>query len=235
MKELFYQRYVSSGQAGYSGATGEGSPYFDFLYESFFSVLDKGINILDIGCGRGEQLLYLNKKGFTNLKGVDVSREQVELAPKINGIQISEGDLISYARQVEPGFFDVIIAKDIFEHLSLEELFDLGQELKRILKKGGTIVGHVPNSDGIFGMKIRYGDLTHVQAFNEKSLKQLFRTLGFDHIKAIEDKPRSANLIKKFARHMLWQLFTFQFRLLNYVESGEWRIILSSNLTFFVS
>ena len=235
MKELFYQRYVSSGQAGYSGATSDGSPYFDFLYESFFSGLDKGINILDIGCGRGEQLLYLNKKGFTNLKGVDVSREQVDLAPKINGIQISEGDLISYARQAEPDFFDVIIAKDIFEHLSLEELFNLGQELKRILKKGGTIVGHVPNSDGIFGMKIRYGDLTHVQAFNEKSLKQLFRTLGFDHIRAIEDKPRSANLIKKIARHILWQLFTFQFRVLNYVESGEWRIILSSNLTFFVS
>ena len=162
-------------------------------------------------------------------------RVRTAIAPKINGIQISEGDLISYARQAEPDFFDVIIAKDIFEHLSLEELFNLGQELKRILKKGGTIVGHVPNSDGIFGMKIRYGDLTHVQAFNEKSLKQLFRTLGFDHIRAIEDKPRSANLIKKIARHILWQLFTFQFRVLNYVESGEWRIILSSNLTFFVS
>lgn len=234
MKE-FYGKYVSSGQSGYSENAHIGSPYFDFLFKIFFSKQEKQISILDIGCGRGDFLLYLNNQGFIDLHGVDISKEQVALAPKIQEIQIREGDLIEYTKGIGAAFFDVIIAKDIFEHLSLEELTSLGKELKRILKKEGTIVGHVPNADGIFGMKIKYGDLTHMHAFNEKSLNQLFRFLGFNKIKVIEDIPRSSGFFKKMARITLWKVLTLQYRILNYVESGEWKILLSSNITFFVS
>ncbi|MBS1665954.1 MAG: methyltransferase domain-containing protein [Bacteroidetes bacterium] len=235
MKEVFYDKYVSSGQAGHTDAVESESTYYDFLNKLFFSQKDRGIKILDIGCGSGGFLLYLKSKGFGNLYGVDVSREQVDLAKKRGDLNIQEGDLIGYTEQAEPAFFDVVIAKDIFEHLTLEELYRLGKALKRVLKAGGTIIGHVPNANGIFGMKIRYGDLTHVHAFNEKSLNQLFKALGFQAVSVIEDKPRSAGFIKNMVRRALWELLTFRYRLLHYIETGEKKIVLSSNISFLVS
>ncbi len=234
MKEYFYEKYVSSGQAGNEKNEIGKQPYFDFLFKCFFSEHKRDSNILDIGCGSGELLVYLKSKNFINLHGVDFSKEQVALAHENDRTYIEQGDLMEYAKNTGDGVYDVIIAKDIFEHLPLQELFFLAKELKRILKKGGTIVGHVPNANGIFGMKIRYGDLTHVQAFNEKSLNQLFRTVGFDHVRVIEDKPRSSGYFKTICRSFFWELFTLQFRLLHYVETGEKRIALSSNITFFV-
>jgi 2-polyprenyl-3-methyl-5-hydroxy-6-metoxy-1,4-benzoquinol methylase len=235
MKEYLYDKYVSSGQAGNSKSKSDKQPYFRFLNKHTFCNLKRDINILDIGCGNGDFLVYLRSKYFLNLYGVDVSQEQIDLASQNKLTNVVQGDLMDYAKNAPDAFFDVIIAKDILEHLTLQELFTLGKELKRVLRMGGTIIGHVPNANGVFGMKIRYGDLTHVQAFNEKSLNQLFKTIGFDEIKVVEDKPMSSGLFKSVARNILWELITFQFRFLHYIESGEKRIALSSNLTFFVS
>jgi 2-polyprenyl-3-methyl-5-hydroxy-6-metoxy-1,4-benzoquinol methylase len=235
MKNYLYEKYVSSGQAGDAKNETGKQAYFDFLYKCIFAGQARDINILDVGCGSGPLLMYLQEKKFTNLYGVDISEEQIELAKQKNLRNIVQGDLIEYTKKGANAFFDVIIAKDILEHLTLEELFTLGKELKRILKKEGTIVGHVPNANGIFGMKIKYGDLTHVHAFNEKSLNQLFRTFGFDQIRVIEDKPKSASFIKSIIRRLLWELLTFQFRIINYIESGERYVALSCNITFFVS
>ena len=235
MKEVLYDKYVSSGQAGHADAVESESIYYHFLNKLIFIHQDKGINILDIGCGSGGFLLYLKSKGFSNLFGVDVSAEQVALAKKRGDLDIQEGDLIAYTEKADAAFFDVIIAKDIFEHLTLDELYRLGKELKRVLKPGGMIIGHVPNANGIFGMKIRYGDLTHVHAFNEKSLNQLFRALGFHGVRVIEDKPRSAGFIKNLIRRVMWEVLTFGYRLLHYIETGERKIALSSNISFLVS
>jgi len=235
MKDQFYDKYVSSGQADNAENDNVPVPYFDFLFDHFFKDRHRDIRILDIGCGSGDLLLYLKRRSFTALHGIELSKEQVELAYKRDLHEVVSGDLMEYVKSSETAFFDVIIAKDILEHLELNELFLLVGELKRILKKGGTIVGHVPNANGIFGMKIRYGDITHAAAFNEKSLSQLFRTVGFEHIRVVEDRPRSANLLKKWFRGCMWSLLTFRYRLINYIESGEKKIALSRNITFFVN
>ncbi|MFB3188415.1 class I SAM-dependent methyltransferase [Staphylococcus pseudintermedius] len=63
-------------------------------YKSLFNNYPK--TILDIGCGQGESLEYLNKKGnhSRNLVGIDYSRESLEAA-KNKGIsaQFIEGDI----------------------------------------------------------------------------------------------------------------------------------------------
>ena len=43
---------------------------------------DKDAAILDIGCGVGFFLWFLQKNGFTNTSGIDVSPEQVKVAAK---------------------------------------------------------------------------------------------------------------------------------------------------------
>lgn len=83
---------------------------------------------------------------------------------------------------------------------------------------GGRLIVHVPNAQGIFGMRVRYGDLTHERAFSPKSIKQLLRTAGFSNIQVFEDKP----IVHGFAslcRRLLWTALTLVPRLLLLTES----------------
>ena len=50
---------------------------------------DRDGKILDIGCGSGQFLYFLRKKGYTQAKGVDVDKTQVEIA-KALGLDAEE-------------------------------------------------------------------------------------------------------------------------------------------------
>ena len=41
---------------------------------------DKNTPVLDLGCGPGNFLFLMEKRGYTNLTGVDLSGEQIEMA-----------------------------------------------------------------------------------------------------------------------------------------------------------
>jgi cyclopropane fatty-acyl-phospholipid synthase-like methyltransferase len=56
---------------------------------------------------------------------------------------------------------------DVIEHLTRQELFDLLDSVYRVLAPGGVCLVHVPNAEGLYGMRIRYGDFTHELAFSE--------------------------------------------------------------------
>ena len=62
------------------------------LLERFNGILspDKSALILDIDCGIGFFLWYLQKNNFTNEVGIDVSTEQVEVVKRfgINGVRL---------------------------------------------------------------------------------------------------------------------------------------------------
>ena len=45
---------------------------------------DKGAAILDVGCGRGEFLRFLQVEGYVNCEGIDLAEEQVEQSKRWN-------------------------------------------------------------------------------------------------------------------------------------------------------
>lgn len=51
--------------------------------EKFLLSLDKGIKILDIGCGYGRTLQFLHDLGFKDLTGFDISSDYIKHAKKI--------------------------------------------------------------------------------------------------------------------------------------------------------
>ena len=89
----------------------------------------------------------------------------------------------------------------------------------RILKPGGRCIAHVPNAEGLFGMRIRYGDMTHENAFTPKSAHQLFTTIGFEKVECHEDRPVIHN-VKSLVRRIIWDVFTLVPRLLLTAETG---------------
>ncbi len=229
-KDHLYDTYLSSGQAkDYSGKQNpfkENAPYVENLIKKHFG--NKNAKIVDLGCGSGMYLYFLQKNGYLNSHGCDISEEQIKSAESIGIQNVTKQSVEKYVENLTEKA-DAFLLIDIIEHLPSNFTFELLQGIQSKLKEGGKVVVHVPNGEGIFGMKIRYGDYTHETAFTSTSLRQIFKSLGFSDITFYEDKPviySASSLI----RRIMWDVLTFPYRLLNLAESGNRRSILSRNI-----
>jgi SAM-dependent methyltransferase len=237
-KEILYQSYLSSGHVRYTGGSAEEflrgrRAYLQSIIRKHFPS-NRESRVLDIGCGHGALLYFLRREGFNNLRGTDGSREQVELSRRleITGVELGEGE--EFLRACAGESVDVVALFDVLEHLTRQEAFELVLEVRRVLSPGGLCIGHVPNAGGIFGSLIRYGDLTHEQAFTAASIRQMFGALGFSETRCFEDKP-VVHGVTSLGRRVLWELGTAPFRLLYSAETGGTGPILSQNLLFLAT
>lgn len=233
-KFRLYNAYVSSDQAG---GKIEDSPekmfrprkaYLTHIISSHLPA-DRNANILDIGCGHGAFLYFLSKAGYRNVSGIDISAEQIELAHKLGVKEARLGNLTGLLGEVGDGSVDVVLVMDVLEHLTKDELLHTLDEIRRVLKGDGMCIAHVPNAEGLYGMRIRYGDMTHEQAFTPTSARQVFRTVGFSKVSCYEDKP-VIHGVKSFARRLIWDAGTFYHRVLLKAETGGTSAVLSQNM-----
>ena len=231
-KQRLYDAYVSSGQAGDSASQ---NALLDARGPSIRAMIarhvpaDRNVRIVDLGCGYGPCVHFLKEAGYQNIQGFDGSAEQVELAHRLGIREVEQQDIHSYLENVTPESVDVVLLMDVLEHLEMQELFDTLDNVHRTLRGGGRVIAHVPNAEGIFGMRIRYGDLTHENAFTPKSAHQLFSTVGFRRVASFEDRP-NVHGIKSALRRGIWELGTLPFRVLQAAETGQTRFVLSQNM-----
>ncbi|MGA7885800.1 MAG: class I SAM-dependent methyltransferase [Acidobacteriaceae bacterium] len=234
-KEVLYKSYVSSGQAPERGNSSAAqfrhrADYLESTIRDHFPA-DRASRILDIGCGHGVLLYVLQQMGYGNIRGVDGSAEQVEFAKRLGVAGVELGDGMTFLRQCGSESVDVVCLFDVLEHLTRQEAFDLIVEVRRVLSPGGVCIGHAPNAEGIFGARVRHGDLTHEQAFTPKSINQMFRALQFEDIRCFEHKP-VVHGIKSMLRRFVWEVTTVPFRIMLIAEMGVGGHILSQNLLF---
>jgi 2-polyprenyl-3-methyl-5-hydroxy-6-metoxy-1,4-benzoquinol methylase len=110
-----------------------------------------GMRVLDVGCGRGEVVLYCARKGIEAV-GVDYSQEVLDIAEHAKRTHTNEeqgrmkficGDVKSLEAE-EP--FDRVFMLDFVEHLYDWELNEVFQICKKLLKPEGQIIIHtLPN------------------------------------------------------------------------------------------
>jgi 2-polyprenyl-3-methyl-5-hydroxy-6-metoxy-1,4-benzoquinol methylase len=206
----------------------EHSRYFNEVTIRRAAITSKEAVILDLGCGYGRLLLTLERLGYPNLRGVDVSEEQVRLAGELGLPCVTRNDALSFLRDIQEGEIDVVFALDILEHLPKENLIDLVSAVYRVLKPGGRFVIHVPNGQAIFSGSIVYGDLTHQTAFTQTSMRQLLRVGGFDQISCHEDRP-IVHGAKSLFRNLAWRVIRLAFAFIYLVETASGSILLSQN------
>ena len=137
----------------------DGAQYFSedrtapkFIYAVKISGLTQGDSALDIGCGRGDLMMALAKKG-ADVTGIDYSKDALEIAQKAidkqpvekkNKLRVlhSNATALNFSDQT----FDYIFMTDIVEHLYPSELQRCFKECKRVLKPKGKLVIHTaPN------------------------------------------------------------------------------------------
>ena len=112
-----------------------------------------GMQVIDIGCGRGEILLHCAQRGARSW-GLDYAREAVVLTRELLGASAGalERDLIGVqqANAAQLPFAseraDLVFMLDVVEHLYPDELKAALDEAWRILRPGGRLVVHtMPN------------------------------------------------------------------------------------------
>lgn len=204
-------------------------PYFRQLIRRHIPV-DRNVDILELGCGHGALLHALQKAGYTRARGVDGSVEQVEAARRLGVTRVTQGDVISALGSTSTASQDVVIAFDLIEHLTKQELIAFVDEVHRVLRAGGCWIIHAPNGESPFGGKMRYGDFTHELAFTRTSLTQLLKASGFSAVDCFEDRP-VVHGIKSFVRAGLWRIIRAGLWCYIAVETGETdrRAIFSQN------
>lgn len=152
--------------------------------------------ILDVGCGDGTVLDFLQKKLSVKGVGIDISENAVKLA-KAKGLNVA----VYNSEEKFPfknNTFDAVFWGDNMEHL-----FDpqsCAKEIKRVLKKNGRLILSCPNM-GYWRYRIHYlikGCLpdtewtglppwqwAHIRFFNIKIIKDFLKSCGFEKINKV--------------------------------------------------
>ena len=136
---------------------------------------DRATRLLEVGCGPGYLLQALKERGFSRLEGIDLSPANVALSRErfgLEGVVAADADAFLASRR---GRYDVVVLKDILEHVEKAGLSEFVARLGSALAPGGRLIVQVPNMHWVAGLHERYMDLTHEVGFTRESLAQLLR------------------------------------------------------------
>jgi len=135
-------------------------------------------NILDIGCNDGSFLTYLKSKGYTNLAGIEPTKDAYALAIS-KGHDVKNRFFTENFAQTElrADSYHLITTRHVLEHII--DLDDFIRGIKYILHKDGTLVIEIPDSMS----NIEYLDYSvweeHVNYFTLNSIGQFLKKHGF--------------------------------------------------------
>jgi 2-polyprenyl-3-methyl-5-hydroxy-6-metoxy-1,4-benzoquinol methylase len=181
---------------------------------------DRTSRIVEVACGGGRMLHHLKSLGYTNVTGVDVSEQQVQLAAQACK-DVNLGDAIAYLSG-NPGCFDLIIAMDLIEHFDKNEVFRFLDAAVAALAAGGRLILQTPNLDSPFGGSQRYNDFTHEVGFNPNSLSRIMALVGLRDVTSREQcpVPLGYSLLSSF-RYVGWRLIRSVIIAINLIETGS--------------
>jgi 2-polyprenyl-3-methyl-5-hydroxy-6-metoxy-1,4-benzoquinol methylase len=188
------------------------------LLQPWTESLDRLTPCLDLGCGDGNILNALKTLGFKNISGVDLSKEQVELARTVVP-DVTQGDALEYIKSTARNRFGLITLFDVIEHLGKAEILELTGSISAALKPGGVFICHCPNGDSPFVMSVYSGDLTHETILNATSAKHLCELNGLTDFETCEHLGASGSP-SGFARRCAWAFLRATCRCWNAVETG---------------
>ena len=134
--------------------------------------------VLDVGCGTGKLVEYLNKRGFETY-GCDPYAK------------VSADKIFTKASATKLPFknksFDLITSISVIEHLKKSEVIKFIAEVKRVLNDSGHIFLVTPNYNSMWRIILGkrwfgYSDPTHINFYTPSSLSKLLKEYGFKKI-----------------------------------------------------
>ncbi len=146
-------------------------PYERRYYKGELGGLElAGRKIVELGFGNGGFLRYAMDEG-ANVGGTELVAEACARATE-GGARVYMPDL-SDALAENAGNFDLVVAFDVMEHMTREQLLVLFDTLAALLKSGGHVLARFPNAQSPLGCVTQNGDWTHRSALSTQVLMQI--------------------------------------------------------------
>ena len=180
---------------------------FELNYGNYIP-LQKDAKILDIGCGTGHFLYYLEKKGYNNFLGIDISPQQINFCRKNVSKHVEIADAFEFLKD-KKNIYDAIVANDLLEHIPKGEIIKFLKLTNEALKSEGVFCMKTPNMGNPFTIYLRYKDFTHEAGFTDMSLYQVLWTAGFQDIQILPYKIYIHRSLKSFIGLKLAKIISF--------------------------
>jgi SAM-dependent methyltransferase len=139
-----------------------------------------GADLLEIGFGSGAFLAWARDRNV-RIAGVEIIPQLIAAAKERN-VELLPADFETIAKQYA-GRFDTIVAFDVFEHLTLDEIVTRLSACVTLLKPGGHLVLRFPNAQSPFGLAPQYGDPTHKTALSRGAFEQLIQGIPLNVVR----------------------------------------------------
>lgn len=148
--------------------------------------LTRGDKFLDYGCAHGFTVKALRDFGI-EAYGCDISSFAISSSPKEidNFVRVLQNDLKTLIQTESWGQFDWIMAKDVFEHISVSKLEKIVKDCSNFSKNIFVIVPLGENEK--FRIEAYEDDPSHVIRQNEQWWTELLEDNGFAVSKSCND------------------------------------------------
>lgn len=177
----------------------------------------KDAKILDFGCGFGQMLKSLKKKGFRNIEGADIDRAAIS---HLNDLSIAVHDLSEEVDfyETHAAKYDFIIMSHVLEHFPKNEIIIQLRKIKNLLKDGGGLIVMVPNAQANTGCYWAYEDFTHTTLFTSGSLYYVLRSAGYSQVEFLDVDCTAGNgPLTRMVRKLLLRLYRLNYDFWNKV------------------
>ena len=190
---------------------------------------DRSVRILELGCGFGSFIKAAKDAGYSNIKGIDLSEDQVATAEHLG---INEVKLASIDDALSGGDqYDLIVGIDIIEHFSKNELMDLMGKILSSLKEGGQVLFRTPNMDAPYTSVFAHADFSHECLLNKSSAQQLMTAAGYSRVEVLPSLIWHTNPLKGILAKLIWSCKKWQMKAVLFASGRTWdKVVFSPNL-----
>jgi cyclopropane fatty-acyl-phospholipid synthase-like methyltransferase len=186
--------------------------------------------LIEIGFGNGAFARWAIEQSAEYI-GTEINEQALRRA-KQAGWDVRHAD--NWARDVAPSSIDVIVAWDVFEHMSFKVICAMLKESRTLLRNGGMLIARVPSADSPFSRAIQYGDSTHCTSIGSGMVQQLAARSGLalKQVRSAAFPVVGLGLRSTLRRALVVLARTVVFTFLWPVFYDNQRKVLSPNMTF---
>ena len=150
--------------------------------------------VIDLGSGRGEWLELLNEAGI-KARGVEDNRISIEQCHK-RDLDVVDEEALVHLRSLADGTVAAVTGFHIIEHVPIDGLITLLDEVMRVLRPGGLVIFETPNPENVLvGSNFFYLDPTHHHPLPSELMEFLLESRGFDRVKVLNLHPWDAGRV----------------------------------------
>ena len=167
---------------------------YDLWLDKYEDIISKYKDepVLDMGCGTGNNLLYLTERGFKDIYACDYSEEALKIVRNnFKDVKLLEHD-ITKRFPYKDGSMNLVIADLSLHYFKKRKTIEIIKEIKRILKADGYLIGRVnsmndTNYGASQGEEIeKHYYLTkdgYKRFFDEEDIRYFFKDFNIEYCK----------------------------------------------------